>query len=335
LSQGSREISIAVGPEVAWAALVGEGRRTWYYLLTPDGGFTAGSHIRWLSDSGTVAEESDVVEILPPERLKLRTRFVFAPGFAAADPHEVVWEMREENGGCRVRVAWDAEGPVERLMESEAEAQLQGLRLEVDPAAHTELARLPSIGDVTIRDVTVETIGDYLDFFDHHAFRDYPVWQSCYCMETHRTGSDDEWAERTAADNREDMTSMIKQGRVTGLLAYADGQPVGWCNFGESTRLGGLVHRFGFEAADHEGVGSVACFVIASQYRGHGVASKLLDAAVDRLRLRGVRAVEAYPARAEDSPQSNYRGPLSMYVSAGFEPYRETERHLIMRKSLA
>ncbi|HEV2140189.1 MAG TPA: GNAT family N-acetyltransferase, partial [Candidatus Dormibacteraeota bacterium] len=69
-------------------------------------------------------------------------------------------------------------------------------------------------------------------------------------------------------------------------------------------------------------------------YRKHGVASALLDAALDRLRARGVRLAEAYPARTSDSAQGNYRGPLQMFLRAGFEPYRETERHLIVRKAL-
>ncbi len=87
--------------------------------------------------------------------------------------------------------------------------------------------------------------------------------------------------------------------------------------------------------ADQDGVGSVACFVVAAPYRGHGVASKLLDAAIDRLRARGLRAVEAYPTRpGDDTAQGNYRGPLSMYLRAGFEPHRETDRHVIVRKTL-
>ena len=96
------------------------------------------------------------------------------------------------------------------------------------------------------------------------------------------------------------------------------------------------MNRFKLEPAGQQGVGSVACFVIAAPYRGHGVASKLLDAAIERLRARGLRAIEAYPSRGgDDSPQSNYRGPLSMYVQAGFEPYRELDNHVVMRKRLA
>jgi GNAT superfamily N-acetyltransferase len=94
------------------------------------------------------------------------------------------------------------------------------------------------------------------------------------------------------------------------------------------------MRRFGLSAESHEGVGSVACFVVAAPYRGHGVASLLLEAAVERLRERGLIAVEAYPARSDDSPHTNYRGPLSMFMRAGFEPYGDIERHLIVRKTL-
>jgi hypothetical protein len=52
------------------------------------------------------------------------------------------------------------------------------------------------------------------------------------------------------------------------------------------------------------------------------------------LRDRGVRVVEAYPAKDIDSPQSNFRGPLSMYLKAGFQPYRETGPYQIVRKTL-
>ena len=154
-------------------------------------------------------------------------------------------------------------------------------------------------------------------------------------METHRDHTDEEWSERTGVDNRTDMQAMIRDGRVTALLADVDGKPVGWCNYGETTRLSGVMMKLKLDAAEHSGVGSIACFVIAAPYRGHGVATKLLDAALERLKARGLRAVEAYPRRQEDSSaQANYRGSLRMYENAGFEPYRETERNFVVRKTL-
>jgi len=331
---GSKQVSLPAPVEAAWAALVSGERKDWYYRLTPEGEFASGNHIRWSDPAGKLAEESDVVDVNAPRRMVLKTRFLFAPNFAAEEPHLVTWTIEEAPGGCRVDFAWSAGDVVAGLFEAEAESMLRGLRLALDPAEQAALARLPEIGDIEVQDVTPERVGEYQSFFDDHAFRDYPAWQSCYCMETHRTQSDDEWAGRTAAENRRDMTSMINRGEVTGLLAFVDGKPVGWCNYGETTRLAGLIQRFGLQAADHEGVGSVACFVIAAAYRGHGVASRLLDAAVDRLSKRGLRAVEAYPSRDDDSAQGNYRGPLSMYLRAGFEVFRETKRYTFVRKVL-
>jgi ribosomal protein S18 acetylase RimI-like enzyme len=332
--QGSRKIHIDAPAKTAWDALISSTRRRWYYRLTPDGEFAQGHTVRWLDGTGALAEESDVIEVSAPRRLVLRTRFLFAPAFANQAPHTLTWQVARSGKGCQVTMSWEASDIVAGLFEAEADSILQGLRLEHDPAAQAELARLPAIGAIHVEDVTPDRLDDYQSFFDHDAFRDYPAWQSCYCMETHRTQTDEEWAVRTAKDNRRDMTGGIEKGDVTALLAYVDGNPVGWCNYGESTRLNGVMHRFGLNVAEQQGVGSLACFVIAAPYRKHGVASALLDAAIERLRARGARVAEAYPARGSDSAQGNYRGPLQMFLRAGFEPYRETERHLIVRKAL-
>ena len=336
MTNGTSSIQLEVSGHAVWELLVGPGRRDWYYRLTPQGEFAEGAHITWVDAEGKPVEESDVVAVEPKKRLVLLTRFVFAPGLAAAAPHVVTWELIGEGDRCEARMSWEAEGPASNMLASESNSQLAGLRLAADPAARAELARLDRIGEVEVRDVSPELLPAYLDFFDHSAFRDFPEWQSCYCIETHWSPnmSDDESAQRVAEDNRRDMSVWIKQGEVTALLAFEGGKPIGWCDYGETTRLGGLMHRFGLAASDHEGVGSVACFVIASPYRGHGVASMLLDAAVERLRTRGLRAVEAYPKRSDDSQHTNYRGPLAMFLRAGFEPYREAGSHLILRKSL-
>jgi GNAT superfamily N-acetyltransferase len=334
LTEGSRDVYLEIPVEAAWAALLAPERHRWYYRLTPQGTFAEGNAIRWVDGSGNAAEESEVVQLVAPERLVLATRFVYAPIFAQQPAHTLTWEVDAEGSGCRVRMSWQATELVGGLLASEADGVMQGLRLEHDPAAQAEIARLPQIGEINVRDVTPDRLADYQAFFDRDAFRDFPGWQSCYCMETHRDQADSEWAVRTAGDNRRDMSRLISEGGVTALLAYVDDQAVGWCNYGETTRLHGVMRRFGLDAAEHEGVGSLACFVIAAPYRGHGVATSLLDGALGRLRARGVRVAEAYPAKKLDSAQANYRGPLSMYLRAGFEPYRESERHVVVRKAL-
>ena len=324
MTKGTSSIQLEVPGHAVWELLVGPGQRDWYYRLTPRGEFAPGAHISWIDAEGKAAEESDVVNVEPGKQLVLRTRFVFAPGLAAAAPHTVTWEVTGDGDRSAVRMTWEAEGPAANMLASDAPSQLEGLRLAVDPAARAELARLDRIGEVEIRDVGPALLPAYLDFFDHRAFRDFPEWRSCYCIETHRPPNlgDDEWAQPVAEDNRRDMSRSIMRGEVTALLAFEGDKPIGWCDYGETTRLKGVMHRFGLTAPDHEGVGSVACFVIASPYRRHGVASRLLDAAVERLRAKGMNAVEAYPTRSGDSQHTNYRGPLAMYLRAGFEPYR-------------
>ncbi|HXC77665.1 MAG TPA: GNAT family N-acetyltransferase [Candidatus Acidoferrum sp.] len=337
MTRGTSSIQLEVPGHAVWALLVGPDRRDWYYRLTPRGEFADGAHITWVDAEDQPVEESDVVAIELQRRLVLRTRFVFAPGLAAAAPHVVTWELTGEGDRCEARMSWEAEGPAASMLASDASSQLDGLRLAADPAARAELARLDRIGEIKVRDVSPEQLPAYLDFFDHRAFLDFPEWRSCYCIETHRAAnlSDDEWAQPVAEANRRDMSESIMRGEVTALLAFEGDTPIGWCDYGETTRLSGVMHKFGLTAADHEGVGSVACFVIASPYRGHGVASRLLDAAVERLRAKGLNAVEAYPTRSGDSQHTNYRGPLAMFLRAGFEPYREAGRHLILRKRLA
>ena len=334
MNRGSHEVYLDTPADAAWKALVAPAPHRWYFRLTPEGTFGKGETIRWVDGRGGLAEESEIVELEAPHRLVASTRFVYAPIFARQPPHTMRWEVFSEGSGCRVRMSWEAGDIVGGLLASEGQGVLQGLRLEHDPAAQAEIERLPEIGKIEVHEVTPDRVGDYQEFFDHHAFRDFPGWQSCYCMETHRSQSEEEWAVRTAQDNRRDMSESISRGHVTALLAYVDGKPVGWCNYGETTRLAGVMHRFELDARQYDGVGSIACFVIAAPYRGHGVASRLLDAAVSRLRDRGVKVAEAYPINDKQSPQSNYRGPLSMYLRAGFEPHRETGPYVVVRKAL-
>jgi uncharacterized protein YndB with AHSA1/START domain/ribosomal protein S18 acetylase RimI-like enzyme len=333
-----KEMRLEVPPEEVWAALVApDERRDWYYQQTAFGEWREGGRLEWRSDDGSLGEESRVLELDPPFRLVLESRWMFAPTFASEPPHLLRWEVRQTASGCRVTLVGEFERPgrASKLLESEGEGILLGLRLHLDPAARAENARRDEIGPIEVRDLTADRVGDYLRFFDEDAFRDYPAWQGCYCMETHWGGSAEEWAAQTAADNRAAMVRLIEQGQVTALLAYADERPVGWCNYGETTRLRGLLQRFGLEASQQEGVGSIACFVIAAPYRRHGVAAELLDAACERLQQRGLRWAEGYPRREGETPQAGYRGPLEMFLRAGFQAHREAGPTLIVRKDLA
>ena len=333
MTLGSTDLRLDVPVETVWNALVAAGMREWYHGLTPEGRFAEGQAIRWLDAGGDLVEESEVIELDAPRRMVVQSRFVFSPAYANQPPHTLTWEVIGEGSGCRVRLSWDANDRVAHFLGSEGNYSLQALRLEHDPVAKAEIARLPTVGSIQVHDVTPDRLADYQAFFDHDAFRDFPQWQACYCMAPYQADGGED-LEPTAAENRRAMSEMLTRREATALLAYVGGRPVGWCNYGATTSFGGVLERFELNPAQYEGVGSIACFVIAARYRGHGVATRLLSVATDRMRDRGVRVVEAYPAKDIDSAQSNFRGPLSMYLKAGFQPYRETGPYQIVRKTL-
>jgi GNAT superfamily N-acetyltransferase len=89
---------------------------------------------------------------------------------------------------------------------------------------------------------------------------------------------------------------------------------------------------------DAQPVWSVVCFFVARPYRRHGVAAKLLRAAVEYARRRGVRIVEGYPVEPKKSPMPDafaWTGLVAAFRQAGFrEVHRPSATRAIMRRRL-
>ncbi len=188
--------------------------------------------------------------------------------------------------------------------------------------------------NVTIKVLTPALLEDYLKFFDEYAFADNPQWFGCYCMYFHFNGSNEEWDARPPLENRDAVSELIRRGKFQGLLAYVDGKPVGWCHAAprmEMSRLGTIPE---LRIEDAERVGSIVCFIIAHPFRRRGIARLLLDAACDLLSSLGLSIAEAYPVKEAKTDAENYRGPLTLYLSAGFKPFRELKDTIIVRKTL-
>ena len=78
--------------------------------------------------------------------------------------------------------------------------------------------------------------------------------------------------------------------------------------------------------------------MIHRKHRGRGVATALLDAAVEFAKANGAEAVEGYPVepRKDEMPDIYaYMGLASMFTKAGFtEIARRSETRPLMRKTL-
>ena len=190
---------------------------------------------------------------------------------------------------------------------------------------------MPFEQKITIRALVPGLCDDWLGFFDGDAFRDNPHWASCYCYFNFAPHDVEDWETRTAVQNRAASEDLIQRGEMHGYLAYVDGKPAGWCNANLHARFTTLDDA----AIDREHTGAIVCFIVAKPYRGQGVARRLLEAACAGFEAQGLETVEAYPRKEAASEAGNYHGPLSMYLSAGFEPIREEDGVVVVRKRLA
>ncbi len=108
--------------------------------------------------------------------------------------------------------------------------------------------------------------------------------------------------------------------RTSGLIAYLDGEPVGWCAVAPRADHPRLLRDFRVpwlgrtEDKTDPTVWAVTCFVTRAGYRRRGIGRALARATVDFARTRGARAVEGYP----DLIDGGSVGTLAMFTTAGY-----------------
>jgi GNAT superfamily N-acetyltransferase len=127
---------------------------------------------------------------------------------------------------------------------------------------------------------------------------------------------------------------------TSGLVAYLDGAPVGWCAVEPRTAYQGLVRnvRVAWEGRAEDkaddSVWAVTCVFARAGHRRRGIGCALVRAAVDFARERGARALEGYPMISATAAitEELHVGLRSMFEAAGFaEVSRPTIRRVVMR----
>ncbi len=128
---------------------------------------------------------------------------------------------------------------------------------------------------------------------------------------------------------------------TSGLVAYLDGEPVGWCAVEPRAEYPHLLStrvpwtgRSEDKTADD--VWAVTCFVARTGFRRRGVSRVLASAAVDFARQRGARALEGYPMITHPDHEITWGelhvGSRSIFAAAGFsEVSQPTTRRVVMR----
>ena len=161
----------------------------------------------------------------------------------------------------------------------------------------------------------------------------------CWCMWWRRARS--EFQKNAGDGNRRAFRKLIDGGAVPGILAYAEGKPVGWCAVEPKSAYPSL-ERSRTKRVDDRPCWSVSCFFVDKAWRKQGVTAALLDAAIDRARRLGADLIEGYPIDTSGSKGgdvmafSSFMGTAQVFRRAGFAVVaRPSAAHPVMRLELA
>ena len=211
------------------------------------------------------------------------------------------------------------------------------------------------MADIIIKPLAPELIEDYFDFFDNRAFSDGSPYYPCYCNAFNlsldqlkrdvfdKAPEYGEGKEGLRLALRASAWQMVQRGIIRGFLAYDNMTAVGWCN--SNDRLNYYrVGEFDIDDAPEDSepsdcpskgyIKSIVCFEISPEYRGQGIARKLLDRVCQDAATEGYTFVEAYPKEASKDSNMSFTGPYKLFECAGFNEYSRSGSTIVMRKEL-
>jgi GNAT superfamily N-acetyltransferase len=158
----------------------------------------------------------------------------------------------------------------------------------------------------------------------------------CWCMYWRRSRK--AWTEGKGAGNRRALRRLILDGQEPGVLAYDDGEPIGWCAVAPRDQYPALARSRVLEPVDDRPVWSVSCLFVARPYRRKGVSSRLLEAAAAHAARRGATIVEGYPTEpaTDRAPDAFlWTGIPGAFERAGFhEVARRSPTRPILRRTV-
>lgn len=155
-------------------------------------------------------------------------------------------------------------------------------------------------------------------------FGDNGACAGCWCM----------WwrVKRSAfkpAANKAAFRKIVAKGPPPGLLAFDGDQAVGWCQLTPRSDLPTLSRSRMLMAVDDMPVWSLSCFYVRKGWRGKGIMTALIAAAVEAAERQGVPALEAYPWDTKEKKSSStvYTGLAKSFRRAGFRVVARRAQH--------
>lgn len=188
--------------------------------------------------------------------------------------------------------------------------------------------------EIEVLPATAERWPDLEALFDDHR-------TSCWCMFWRLQRAN---FQRLKGEEKKALfRDLTLNNEIQGVLAYENGQAVGWCAISPRENYLALENSRSLKRLDDRPVWSITCFFVNKDARRKGLMTALVKGAAAYARGCGAQIVEAYPidmqapllAGKKLTGYSGYMGVASAFQAAGFvEAGRASETQLIMRLTL-
>lgn len=135
--------------------------------------------------------------------------------------------------------------------------------------------------------------------------------------------------------NKRALQKIVTAGRKPGIIAYSNGDPIGWCAVAPREDYVGLATSRLLKPVDDKPVWTISCLFVKKPYRRKGISVMLLGAAAEFAGRQGARIVEGYPVEPSMDQLPDpflWHGTTSAFKAAGFkEVLRRSPARPIMR----
>jgi GNAT superfamily N-acetyltransferase len=189
--------------------------------------------------------------------------------------------------------------------------------------------------------IEVKPAHDFADMSTMFAPKN-PESSVCWCLSWRLSSKENR--ELRGSDRADKVRGLCSRELAPGVLAYRDGEVVGWAGIAPRSELHPFAHSRRIPHVDDLPVWSLWCIRVRPGFRRQGISSALIAGAVDYARASGAPAVESYPADNGDQRVDltmAFVGTRAMFERAGFTKVADTDSvsggfpRILMRRMLA
>ena len=170
--------------------------------------------------------------------------------------------------------------------------------------------------EITTKDINSNSWQDIVTLFGSKG-----ACGGCWCQ-AWRFEKTEKWKDLQGEPAKDRLHEQVLSGSAHAVIAYDGVKPVGWCTYGPRLTFPRIERARTLKCDDADVVWSIPCFFVIKVYRKMGVASLMLNHALDSMKKLGASIAEAYPTKpnkvGEYIDSFAFTGTQSLFIKAGF-----------------